>query len=536
MLGRRAVRWERLSLALPAAIAVLTWLLFVGDRRPGTAAALQGFPLDDAWIHLVYARNLAEHGGFYYNDGQPETGMTSPLWVVVMAGVYALTPHGSAEPVVLGAKLCSLAFGVAAVVVLYGLVRTLGERPVIALLAASLAAADPSLTFARAAGMEVSLFILLSLSALHKALRGRVVAAGCAAGLSVVARPEGIVLFPLLFLLLLRRDVRSQPGFARSLVLAGWLAGAPALAYSGFCLYATGAPLPNTFYAKFAVQNSNFIGGLLFGWRHYVHDNLSYFTAECGGILALLGAYRIVRRAGSAGLGVVAAGVLLFAAPLSSRSFAPGHYFYWERWLIPSFPFLIIAMASGVAELADGLPAVRSLAAWVGWTQRSGSRLAPRMWAALACGACAVMLVALPRVFWERSGLYAWNAQNIEEMNVALGRWIDAHLPPDAVIAVVDAGALRYFGRRTTYDFFGLNTHALVRRSLPERLALLEQLRTSHVVAVPGFFSDEVVRRLALEPTYTVRAANYTICDAPQDVMTVYQRGGSPAARQADPR
>jgi hypothetical protein len=532
MLGRGAARWERLLLAIPATIAVLTWLLFVGDRRPGTAAALQGFPLDDAWIHLVYARNLVEQGGLYYNDGQPETGMTSPLWVVVMAGVYGLTPHGAAEQVVLGAKLCSLAFGVAGIFVLYGLVRTLGERPGIALLAASLAAADPSLTFARAAGMEVALFIFLSLSALHSALRGRVVAAGCAAGLSVVARPEGIVLFPLLFLLLLRRSVRSQPRFVRSLVFATVLAGTPALAYSGFCLYATGAPLPNTFYAKFAVQDSNFIDGLLLGWRHYVHDNLSYFTAESGCIVALLGAYRLVRRAGLAGLAVVTAGVLLFVAPLSSRSFAPGHYFYWERWLIPSFPFLIIALASGVAEVGDGLPSVR----WVGRSQRPTSRISQPIWGVLACGACGLLLVALPRVLRERSDLYAWNAQNIEEMNVALGRWIDAQLPPDAVIAVVDAGALRYFGRRTTYDFFGLNTHALVRRGLAEKLALLEQLRTSHVVAVPGFFSDEVVRRLALEPLYTVRAANYTICDAPQDVMTVYQRGRPPAARESDGR
>jgi hypothetical protein len=525
MLERRAARRERLLLAIPATIAVLTWLLFVGDRRPGTAAALQGFPLDDAWIHLVYARNLAEHGGFYYNDGQPETGMTSPLWVVVMAGVYALTPHGAADPVVIGAKLCALVFGVAGVVVLYWLVRRLGEPPVIALLAASIAAADPSLTFARAAGMEVPLFIFLSLGALYSAVRGRVVAAGCAAGLSVVARPEGIVLFPLLILLLLRGEVRSRPGFARRLAVASVLAAAPALAYSGFCLYATGAPLPNTYYAKFAVQGSKLIDALLFGWRHYVHDNLSYFTVESGSLAALLGVYRIVRRAGWAGALVIAAGVVLFVAPLGSRSFAPGHYFYWERWLIPSFPFFIIAMAAGVAAVADGLSSALA-----------GIRTRQPVSVALAAGFCALLLASLPRTLQERSDLYAWNAQNIEEMNVTLGRWIDTHMPPEAVIAVVDAGALRYFGRRTTYDFFGLNTHALVRRSLPDKLALLERLGTSHVVAVPGYFSDEVMRHLALEPVYTVSAAHYTICDAPQDVMTIYQRGRPLARREQDGR
>ena len=33
-----------------------------------------GFPLDDAWIHLQFARNLGNGQGFSYNTGMPVAG------------------------------------------------------------------------------------------------------------------------------------------------------------------------------------------------------------------------------------------------------------------------------------------------------------------------------------------------------------------------------------------------------------------------------------------------------------------------------
>ena len=44
-----------------------------------------GFPLDDAWGHLVYGRALATWQGLAYNPGQPEAGVTSPLWTYLCA-------------------------------------------------------------------------------------------------------------------------------------------------------------------------------------------------------------------------------------------------------------------------------------------------------------------------------------------------------------------------------------------------------------------------------------------------------------------
>src|SRR4051794_21135502 len=39
-----------------------------------------GLPLDDGWIHLQFARNLAHGAGLAYNPGERVAGSTAPLW------------------------------------------------------------------------------------------------------------------------------------------------------------------------------------------------------------------------------------------------------------------------------------------------------------------------------------------------------------------------------------------------------------------------------------------------------------------------
>ena len=63
------------------AAAVLAGVWLTGrDANPGAL----GFRLDDAWIHQVYGRGLLHDGYLAYNDGEPSTGCTSPLWAVCL--------------------------------------------------------------------------------------------------------------------------------------------------------------------------------------------------------------------------------------------------------------------------------------------------------------------------------------------------------------------------------------------------------------------------------------------------------------------
>jgi hypothetical protein len=44
-----------------------------------------GFPLDDAWIHQTYARNLALFGDWAFLPDQPSAGSNAPGWSSLLA-------------------------------------------------------------------------------------------------------------------------------------------------------------------------------------------------------------------------------------------------------------------------------------------------------------------------------------------------------------------------------------------------------------------------------------------------------------------
>jgi hypothetical protein len=66
-------------LALVSALSVTGYLL------ASRLVYRLGFPLDDAWIHQTYARNLALHGEWAFLPGQPSAGSTAPLWSALLA-------------------------------------------------------------------------------------------------------------------------------------------------------------------------------------------------------------------------------------------------------------------------------------------------------------------------------------------------------------------------------------------------------------------------------------------------------------------
>jgi len=82
------------------------------------------FPLDDTYIHLVYARNLAAGDGLCFNAGQASFGTSSPLWV----GLLALCAKTGIDLRSAALALCFLCYYFSAVLIFLVCQQVLGSR------------------------------------------------------------------------------------------------------------------------------------------------------------------------------------------------------------------------------------------------------------------------------------------------------------------------------------------------------------------------------------------------------------------------
>ncbi|MCI0476645.1 MAG: hypothetical protein L0Y55_10390, partial [Anaerolineales bacterium] len=100
---------RRVAISILAASASASVYLVVAWWRGAI-----GFPLDDAWIHQVYARNLATRGEFAFFAGQPSAGSTSPLWTILLSLGYLLHLDFRAWAYLLGIGLLAVSAFLAA--------------------------------------------------------------------------------------------------------------------------------------------------------------------------------------------------------------------------------------------------------------------------------------------------------------------------------------------------------------------------------------------------------------------------------------
>ena len=206
-----------------------------------------GFPLDDAWIHQTYARNLALHGEWAFNPGIPSGGSTAPLWSALLSVGFLIKLSPYVWTYLLGA-LALWALAMLGENAVCGLVPA--YRPRFPWVGVALAL-EWHLVWAAASGMETLLYALLATAALVFVISGnqKYFSLGLLIGLSVWVRPDGITLLgPAVLVILLCQP--SWPKRLRALVHLGVGFGSPFALYLLFNLIFSHQPWPNTYYAK----------------------------------------------------------------------------------------------------------------------------------------------------------------------------------------------------------------------------------------------------------------------------------------------
>ena len=483
-------RWKRFApvfLPLTALISAAGYVLWA------CAQGHQGFPLDDAWIHQTYARNLAEAGQLAYLPGQPSAGSTSPAWSFLLSVGYLLGVDFRLWAYLLGA----LAFAATAWLAYRLTLQLRPSRPVAALFAGFLCALEWQLVWAAVSGMETMLFTALSLALLlyffeqldqrrssqdpaslrTERLYVGAIGIGLLSGVLILTRPEGLGLAGLVIVAL---PVLSRPKDERA-VKANLLATGITLAslaltlapYIAFNLRTAGTPFPNTFYAKQAEYRLSIPLPLRF-WRVL---NPTLAGAQ---VLLLPGfcyaAYRLLRGRDWPAL----LPLLWWLAFLSVYALRLPVSYQHGRYSMPTIPLLLMYGTWGTALLLR--PRSPSLVV------RALSRAAP----------AAIGLLAL--LFWLRGGLaYQQDVDFINGEMVAAARWLDGHSAPEDLIAVHDIGAVGYLIDRPLLDLAGLITPEVV--PFIADADLLVDWMVDHGVAYAVFFPD-------FSPTYAQLAAD----------------------------
>jgi len=211
---------------------------------------LRAYITDDTFIHLQYARNLAEGHGPVFNPGERVYGSTSPLWVGLLAAAIALGLDGLAAARALGA-LATLG----SIALMFLLLRRTVRAPALRAAGTLAWAGHAWMLRWSLSGMEGPLAVALVLAGFVAFVadgdRGpRAGLTGTLWALASLTRPEGAFLL-LLWGLVLLAGARDREGRVR--LLAGALG--PLTLHGGWLLFARlyyGVAWPQTLAAKTA--------------------------------------------------------------------------------------------------------------------------------------------------------------------------------------------------------------------------------------------------------------------------------------------
>jgi hypothetical protein len=399
------------------------------------------------------------------------------LYTVLMAVAFALTTPSLLVAKVLPVLLSSLAVVAA---VLFGRELAGGDGRA-GLLGGFLLAVDFFTTKFVGAGLETPLAVAAVLLTLHAAARwldgvwarGRAVWLGCLLATAPLVRPElallsGIVVVGLALAVVPTPPMERRTAWARLGATALAAAMVDAL-WLLFALRTFGSFVPNTVLAKtgradplsaLAGMGEVLVAGYAITWGVALAASLMRWRERSAGTTP--GA-RFLLRAGWVWVLLGSLGFVVSGSHLSAR--------YWVVWLV-----VPVAMAGwGARRVAARLPGGAAVAL-------------PGFLALVVAQQVAVRAVVdFPWVERYEDVLY--------RSEVAAGRWLAEHSPPDAKVAALDVGAVGWYSQRRIVDLVGLVTPSSISATSPREVAsLLPRSRADYAVlfdyTLPRYLPD----------------------------------------------
>lgn len=449
------------------------------------------YTLDDPYIHMAIAKNLATHGVFGVTRFAFSSSSSSPLWIVLLAVSYRLLGVSAWMPGVLAAL-----FAVAA---LYGtdvLARRLGVRAWGRFFAALSVAYFSPLIPVVSTGMEHSMHAFFAITLVSATLsftqdpkRRKLVVLGIAGFLAVGARYESLFLVvPLAGMLVFMKQWRG----ASTLLATSTL---PIIAY-GVLSFSHGSYfLPNSLMLKGHFPHVDGLESvaMALGYRGFGLLTMTRHLLAIS-ILLLLGAGKPHRRDISAFIALS----LVCSLMLHLQFASVGWFYRYEAYLIAvSLPVIASLYFADFAPSASRFPR----------PQKASSRIA-------LLGCMVLLLWPLHHRAKESLAQVVAASSHIYRQQYHMADFIRRMYPPSVRVALNDLGAVSFYTDADILDLWGLGSTEVMRakRKGAYDTEMIRQLLTKRQVDVVMVYSNWFFGHVAL-PDSLIPVADWTTTD-----------------------
>ena len=460
--NQRLPRWAMPAFIAAAIVTAALFYLFPSPRE---------FPMDDAYIHFVYAENLAERGQLFFSfPSEKGLATSSFLWIILLAAGHLVN-----IPVHITAKALGILSLIFVAVGVYLLLRRVWT-PLRAAAAALLLSLSGNMLWFSLNGMETTLFLALGMLTLLSYRAGRWGWFGFLVGLLTLTRPEGLFLVGALGLVEVAAHGWPRRGFVIAVTI-GLLICAP---WFGYLKWRTGGFLPTSASAK-QLGSAIAIGYLL------EQFNLPDFFSHFYGLMypAMWIAYLLEFGLGGMALpppkltmvgvaGSPAVDLSVWAFPALAMviwlMYLAGTRFFkiqkWKVWVrdprkrellilfvwvvLHNLAYMILLPIPGTASRYG---AINYIILWIAIVAGFSSlaRIPVRR---VAVGLGLLIIAVANGMYWNR--VYDANIEHMLNARIAAARYIRDEFRDDELCAAFDIGSLRYYSQRPLVEMAAL--------------------------------------------------------------------------------
>lgn len=493
---------------LVVSLPVIIGLFFI------TASSHFGYTPDDTFIYLQFAKNVAHGDGISFNAGQPTYGITSPLWLFIIAAGGKM-----GVDLFYAAKVIDLLFASLALIVFYLVAYEIIRDIATAICATVAFSMNAWLLRWAGTGLESSLALILVFAVILFCLRNEYFVSIFFVALATLVRPETSMLVLLIIadLYINSFSKRRAMNTAAALILVYVAILAPWFVYA----YKTfGAIVPNTAFAK-----SGF------------HLNVGTAAASITDIAKTIGVTD-----GIAGLAMIVSGFFLVRIIAKHRNdpseeVKHARFFLFRQsmlglgWLVILPAAYILGDVNVVSRyLLLVTPLIIMYAFLFLHKAFENSRLARHVYTAVFVLTALIMLQN--QMFYRnyvKPGITIFE-HGMTSCLVPIATWFRENTPPGTNILAADIGALGYYSDRNIRDAAGLTSteflplirqgnspDSIIGKSMYRSICSVDYVVDRTLTPGPAIMSD------SLEPVFSRPFYGLSLGDPRMTYYTVYR-------------